>query len=344
MLMLATLVGVGSGVIRAYENDNAGEQSEDSALVVAGNNDREGAGQTVADAPGDSADSAADAMIGAPANEPPAEPQPRYAAPAGVTAIAVHGFNPATGELLFAEAADERMPVGSIVKIATALVTVEHAALDEPVLIDQSDLVDVAVYSNMALIPGDTLTVEQLLQGLLIPSGTDGARALARYVGGKLSGSDDPDTARAAFYTEMNAYAARLGLENTRFANAGGEDDAGGYSSAEDVSIMAGELMANPALAAIVGQASYEFTGADGANTYAGANTNALLGQNGVIGVKTGSTGNAGGCVVLARQLADGQVVILTVLGSDIAYNELNQIIADARWDDATLLFSQMTS
>ena len=75
-----------------------------------------------------------------------------------------------------------------------------------------------------------------------------------------------------------------------------------------------------------------------------GYTTNALLGQNGVIGVKTGSTGGAGGCVVLARQSAAGEVIIITVLGSDLAYNELNQIVTDARWDDATLLFSQLPS
>ena len=83
----------------------------------------------------------------------------------------------------------------------------------------------------------------------------------------------------------------------------------------------------------------YEFTSIGG-NAYSALNTNAMLGEGGVIGVKTGSTGSAGGCVVLARTDADGETTIVTILGSDLSYNELNQIVADARWDDARQLFS----
>jgi serine-type D-Ala-D-Ala carboxypeptidase (penicillin-binding protein 5/6) len=336
---------VGSSAINAY--DDAGDEGEqpDSALVVAGDNTNIPA-QAVPDGDSDQASGAgAEAPVGAAdADHSATEPMPVYAAPSGVTAAAIHGYDPTTGQVLFWQEAQARMPVGSLVKVATALVTVEHAALDETVLIDSTDLVDYTIYSNMALIPGDTLTVEQLLQGLLVASGGDAAEALARYVGGKLSGSDDPETARAAFIEEMNAYAGRIGLQNTRFVTAAGDDAEGGYSTAEDISLLAGQLMANPALAAIVGQFEYSFTGIDGVNTYTGYNTNALLGVSGVIGVKTGSTGNAGGCVVLARQTADGEVIVLTILGSDLAYNDLNQIISDARWDDAELLFSQIPS
>lgn len=345
MLVLAALIGVGSSAINAYDDANDADEPPESALVVADDNTGDAAQAAADEGAGQDLGVGAEAAIGAADSEQPAaEPRPVYAAPAGVTATAIHGYDPATGQLLFSQQARERMPVGSIVKVATALVTVEHAALDEPVLIDSTDLVDYTIYSNMGLIPGDTLTVEQLLQGLLVASGGDAAEALARYVGGKLSGSDDPETARAAFIEEMNAYAGRLGLLNTHFVTAAGDDAEGGYSTAEDVSLLAGQLMANPVLAAIVGQFEYTFTGADGVNTYTGYNTNALLGVSGVIGVKTGSTGDAGGCVVLARQMADGEVVILTILGSDLAYNDLNQIIADARWDDAELLFGQIPS
>ncbi len=341
MLVLAALVGVGTSAINAYDQADEPAPAGESALVVAGDDTSEPTDQAPA-APAETTASVEDAPVGEGEDVEETAAQPAYVAPDGVTADAIHGYNPATGQLLFAREAQTRMPVGSIIKVATALVTIEHAGLDETVLIDQSDLVDYMVYSNMGLIAGDTLTVEQLLLGLLVPSGGDAARALARYVGGTLSGSDDPDTARAAYADEMNAYAARLGLANTHFTNADGDDDDGSYSTAEDVSILAGALMANPQLAAMVGQLEYSFTGVDGQHTYTGYNTNALLGDSGVIGVKTGSTGNAGGCVVLAQRTADGSVIILTVLGSDLAYNELNQIIADARWDDARLLFSQL--
>ena len=341
MLLLASLVGIGSSVIRAYDTGSDPQSDHDASLVVADDNTTQSAGQAPAEAPAETAVTGADAWVGA-AETQSALPAAAYAVPVGVTADAVHAYDPATGQLLYAQAAQTRMPVGSIVKVTTALVTVEHAGLDETVLIDPTDLVDYTIYSNMGLVAGDTLTVEQLLQGLLVASGGDAARALARHVGAALSGSDDPETARAAFVDEMNAYAARIGLQNTRFTNAEGDDAEVSYSTAEDVSILAGQLMAQPALAAITGEFDYTFTGADGEVTYTGYTTNVLLGESGIIGVKTGSTGDAGGCVVLARQTADGGLIILTVLGSDLTYNELNQIIADARWDDARLLFAQL--
>lgn len=251
-----------------------------------------------------------------------------------VTARAVYAYDLDGKTTLYELNSIDRMPVGSIVKVATALVTVEHVSLDETILIDESDLVDPGVYSNMGLIAGDTLTVEQLLQGLLIPSGGDAALALARYVGEGLSGSDDPDVARAAFVDAMNEYAVSLGLENTHFSNPDGDNADDNYSSAEDVAWLGAALMQNDELAAIVAMPSYSFESVDG-NLYEKATTNELLGIDGIVGIKTGSTGEAGGCVVLAQETASGELIILTILGSDLAYDDLNRIVTDARWDDA---------
>jgi D-alanyl-D-alanine carboxypeptidase (penicillin-binding protein 5/6) len=252
----------------------------------------------------------------------------------GVTARAVYAYDLANKTALYELNASEQMPVGSIVKVVTALVTVEHVALDDVVTIDGSDLVDPAIYSNMGLIEGDSLTVEQLLQGLLIPSGGDAAQALARYVGGQIGGTDDPDDARAAFVEEMNAYVESLGLKNTHFANATGDEADDNYSSAEDVAWLGAQLMQDVDLAEIVAMPSYDFVSVGG-NEYTQATTNQLLGSDGIVGIKTGSTGEAGGCVVLAQETADGGLVVLTVLGSDLTYDDLNRITADARWDDA---------
>lgn len=251
-----------------------------------------------------------------------------------VTARAVYAYDLNDETALYQLNQTERMPVGSIVKVATALVTMEHAGLGETVVIDESDLVDPGVYSNMGLIAGDSLTVEQLLQGLLIPSGGDAALALARHVGALLSGSDDPETARDAFVHAMNEYAVSLGLENTHFSNPDGDNAEDNYSSAEDVAWLGAELMQNDELAAIVATHDYRFISGDG-NEYTGVTTNELLGVDGVVGVKTGSTGEAGGCVVLVQETASGDLVVLTILGSEIAYDDLNRIVTDARWDDA---------
>jgi D-alanyl-D-alanine carboxypeptidase (penicillin-binding protein 5/6) len=260
-----------------------------------------------------------------------------------VTARAVYAYNPEVDKPLYQTNATERMGIGSIVKVATALVTVANVDLDEQVLIDESDLVDPGIYSNMGLLAGDTLTVEQLLQGLLVPSGGDAAMALARYVGMQLSGSDDPDTARAAFVEQMNLLAEQLGLSNTNFTNPSGDDDKNNYSTAEDVAKLGAALMESKALVMIVAMPNYEFTSIDG-NAYAGVNTNQLLGVSGVVGIKTGSTGDAGGCVVLAQVREDGTMIILTILGSDLAYDDLNRITTDMRWDDAQQVLNQLAS
>lgn len=323
MLLLAMLIGVGSSAIEAYErrtDEPTGEAAFAPGPIVVPTETTEQAAPIIA-------------------AEPTPTPGPMFQAPGVVTATAVHAWRPVTDELLIDRSADERMQVGSIVKVATAIVALLYAELDDQVVIDRSDLVDAGVYSNMGLIAGDTLTVEQLLMGSLIPSGGDAAEALARHVGAALAGSDDPTAARAAFVDAMNAWAAQLGLQNTRFANAGGDDDPGSYSSARDVSVMAAELLDSPVLRQMVGMSSYEFTSIGG-NVYTGLNTNALLGERGVIGIKTGSTGSAGGCVVLASVGADGEPTIVTILGSDLTYNELNQIVSDARWDDARQLYS----
>lgn len=262
---------------------------------------------------------------------------------ADVTARAVYAYDFSGKSELYELNSTERMPVGSIVKVATALVTVKYVSLDEVVTIDASDLVDPAVYSNMGLIEGDNLTVEQLLEGLLIPSGGDAAQALARYVGSQLSGSDDPKTARAAFVDAMNAYVEDLGLTDTHFTNATGDEADDNYSSARDVAQMGAQLMHDEDLAAIVAMPSLSFV-SEGGYEYSKANTNELLGVDGIVGIKTGSTGEAGGCVVLAQEQADGGLVVLTILGSDLAYDDLNRIISDSRWDDAQRVLQSIES
>jgi D-alanyl-D-alanine carboxypeptidase (penicillin-binding protein 5/6) len=263
-----------------------------------------------------------------------------------VTAQSVFSYDLASGITLFEKDPDQRMQIGSTVKIATALVVMKYGEVTDEVLIDQTDTVDIAVYSNMQLQAGDTLTVSTLLYGLLIPSGNDGAMALARHVGSQLCECVDPAEARAAFVQAMNDYAAELGLENTRFTNPSGIDSEETYSSARDIATLFGELMKNERLAGIVSEPAYSFTSVGPeARHYESPTTNQLLGQLGVVGGKTGTTEEAGACVVLARQLNDGSNTVITaVLGSDVQYNESASIVdgSDKRWDDARAVFSAM--
>jgi D-alanyl-D-alanine carboxypeptidase len=259
-----------------------------------------------------------------------------------VSAQGVYAYDLSTGIELFAKDEHERMSIGSTVKIVTALVTMEYANLDDQVTIIESDLVDEAIYSNMQLKAGDTLTVSQLLYGLLIPSGSDGANALARHVGGIITGSDDPIAQLDGFVAEMNAFVAEKGFTDTRFSNPHGNDAPNNYSSAYDIAHLGGLLMQDEFLASVVGEPGYSFVSAGG-NQYQESSTNKLLGQSGVVGIKTGSTEEAGGCVVLARQVNDGNSMVITsVLGADLVYDAAGAITTDERWNDASQLLAFM--
>jgi D-alanyl-D-alanine carboxypeptidase (penicillin-binding protein 5/6) len=260
--------------------------------------------------------------------------------PPEVTAKSIYVFDMGSGIELYTKDAYEHLQVGSIVKIATALVVMQNAGLDEQVTIAETDLVDTTLYSNMNLTAGDTLTVSQLLYGLLLPSGNDGAKALARYVGGKMSGSTDIATATDTFVKAMNDYAMSLGLENTRFTVPDGIDTPNSYSCAHDMAILAGELMKNEFLRDVVRQPGYRFTSVGPeARVYEKETTNLRLGVSGVVGVKTGTTDEAGGNVILAREVNGGSnIVIMAIIGADHSYEQ----DIDSRWTDADALMADM--
>lgn len=264
--------------------------------------------------------------------------------PPDVTAKSVYVYDATSGIELYTKNANEHLQVGSIVKIATALVVVNNAGLDEQVVIQESDLVDTQMYSNMALVAGDTLTVSQLLYGLLIPSGNDGARALARHVGAKLSGSEDARVATAAFVQEMNAYAASIGLTDSRFTVPDGIDTPNSYSTAHDVAILSGELMKNEFLRGVVINPAYRFTSVGPEQrVYEKSTTNERLGVSGVVGIKTGTTQQAGGNVVLGREVNGGSnLVIIAIIGADHSYITGDPASDNSRWSDADAIMAAM--
>lgn len=187
----------------------------------------------------------------------------RGIAPPDVTAQAVYAIDLDSGAVLYSKNADEQRPIASITKVVTALVVVQHVALDEQVTIIESDQVQ-PPFTSMGARPGDTLTVSELLQGLLLPSGGDAANALARYVGGKLANSTDIHVSMNAFMDEMNNYAKSLGLTESYFTTPDGDDDTSAFSSAHDLAILGAELMKNADLAWIVSQPSVSLASQNG--------------------------------------------------------------------------------
>jgi serine-type D-Ala-D-Ala carboxypeptidase (penicillin-binding protein 5/6) len=268
------------------------------------------------------------------AQDAPAAPRPP-----DTSARAVLTRDVSAGVDLFALNADEPMPPASTTKIATALVVMRHAELDEPVVVVPQDLV-LPPYSMMGvtgLIVGDTLTVEQLLWGALLPSGNDAAKALARHVGTRLDGGEPtPERAVARFVEEMNRYAAELGLTNTHFENPDGIDSDGHLMSARDLLTLADELLQNATLREMVGTQETDVVSiGPEQRLYHLVNTNDLLGEDGVIGVKTGSEERAGGCLVIAELQARNRVVTVILGAAMPVYDEVTgEKLDDQRFED----------
>lgn len=257
--------------------------------------------------------------------------------PPEVTATAAFVRDVSAGIDLYDLNADERLAAGSTIKIASALVVRANVDLDVEVQIVDSDPVAEG-YSTMDLLVGDTLTVEQLLIGLLVPSGGDAAQALARFVGAGLLDDDpltvDPEVAIERFVAAMNDLTNELGLQNTNFVNPDGRDAEEQFTSARDLATIATSLMADAALREIVALPDYDFTSIGG-NQYSKLNTNELLAEPGVIGIKTGSESLAGACLVLATEVGENEVITV-ILGSDLAYDDVTgEKTIDRRYDDA---------
>jgi D-alanyl-D-alanine carboxypeptidase (penicillin-binding protein 5/6) len=265
-----------------------------------------------------------------------------------VTAATLYVEDVSAGVVLMEQDADARRQPASTTKLATALVVITNAELDETVVVDAADVAS-PEESQMGLVAGDTLTVEQLLQGMLVPSGNDAARTLARYVGGKLlEGGDGEPIDR--FIEEMNALVTSLGLENTRFKSPEGVDRDGQYTSARDLAKLAERALRNRTIAATVSLREVRIVSVGPeARDFPLENSNKLLPGNeealdGVIGMKTGTTPEGGACLVAAREAPGGNRVIGVVLGSDVEYDSEGAQVegSDRRYDDMRAILGKI--
>lgn len=229
-----------------------------------------------------------------------------------------------SGEPLYELNSREALPPGSTVKIVTALTATTHARPEEVVTIQPEDVVDPVLESSMGLQAGDTVTVHDLLVGLMLPSGNDAARALARFIGDRLPG-DAPPAER--FIAEMNQVASSLGMEQSVFVNSSGDDAPGQVTTARDLAKAAHAVLEDPALAPIVAMINANVrVGGPQARTLALTNTNELLPENGVHGVKTGTTPDAGQCLVVAYRGNEFDEIAV-ILGSEDRYADARALL-----------------
>lgn len=238
------------------------------------------------------------------------------------------------GTVYYARSADEQVKIASITKVMTAILAVENCKMDEKITV--SNAAATVGNSTAGLLEGDELTVEQALRGLMIPSGNDAAIALAEHVGKKLDLKTKD--AVATFVKAMNERAKKLGCTGTLFENPHGLDFdewAGDmHSTAHDVALMMQEAMKDDTIREVMASKDpwIEVTGADGSDHSHSLDThNVLLGQDGNIGGKTGTTDDAGYCFASAYN-RDGDEIYTVVLNSSTTDQRFADTATLASW------------
>ena len=242
-----------------------------------------------------------------------------------------------SGHMLEASHANKKLQIGSITKIATAMIVLDWVGLSKQD-IGATATVPLAARTmggsqNVGFQPGDRVSLRDLLYAALLQSDNVAAYTLAVHVGRTLPHKPLDANAEELFVAQMNALARKLGMQHTMFLNPSGLDNRERpYSTAADLVLLTKYAMDHSSFRFYVSQRErvISWTGTAGeTHNYKLVNTNELLGDNAVDGVKTGRTTRAGDCVVISaarppesRKNPDGSVtvtpqrLIVVVLGA----------------------------
>ena len=233
----------------------------------------------------------------------PPSPAPSALPAPPVLARAAFLYDVTGGRVLYAWNARASLPMASTTKVMTALLAVRSGELDE--WATTSYAAATIGQSSMYLQQGERLRLRDLLYGMLLPSGNDAAIAIAEHIGGS----------QAAFVAMMNREAAALGLFDTHYANPYGLDAPWHYTSARDLAVLAMTAMRYPVFRQVVSTRFYAIPATAHNLAHSFYNINQpLWWYPGTVGVKPGTTGNAGRCAV--EWVTHGQrTLVLVVLG-----------------------------
>jgi len=230
-----------------------------------------------------------------------------------ITAQSVYILDLDSGTPLYQRNAQNSFSVASTAKLMTAVVALETFKMDQELVVKQSQTIE---GSSGLLIVGDVLSVEQLLQLLLIQSANDAAIVLAANHPLGLEG----------FVADMNKKAQVLYLTGTHFNNPVGFDNSLQYSTARDLAILSQYATNIDIIKRTVAKQHEIVTNKNKTARYDIYNTNALMIDPRVVGVKTGTTTNAG--EVLISQLEfEGRNLLFVVVGSSNRYTDTLQLI-----------------
>ncbi len=221
-----------------------------------------------------------------------------------VTADAAVLMDAITGQVLYEKNGEERRPPASTTKIMTVLLALEVGDLKQEVTVSSRAATEEG--ASMGLRPGEKLTLEELVYGAMLCSGNDACVVIAEHIGGS----------EEKFVLMMNSKAKLIGARNTQFKNTNGLPEKGHYSTARDLAEITRFALKNPFFRQIVSTKTWESGG-----RFLG-NTNRLLwSYEWADGVKTGTTNEAGNCLV-ASATKGGRQLISVVLHSDDRWSD----------------------
>ena len=222
--------------------------------------------------------------------------------PSDTTSEAAGLFDITDGQVMYSKNAFERLYPASITKVMTALIAIKYGDLTDTVTVTEDAVITEAGATLAGIHPGDQLTMEQLLYGLMLPSGNDAGAAIAVHMAGSID----------AFAELMNREAQKLGATGTHFMNPHGLTNADHYTTAYDLYLIFNEALKQPEFRKVTGTTSYTADYTDGSGnpvstTWEGGNWY-IVGQRqtpdglSVFSGKTGTTSAAGFCLIMASR------------------------------------------
>lgn len=218
------------------------------------------------------------------------------------------------GVLVSAGNEHKKLAPASLTKMMTVLIALERCGLEDPIKISRT--AEAETGHKLGLKTGQEFRVVDMCAAAVIASANDGARSLAEHVAGT----------EPAFARIMNEHAAKLGMKDTHFTNAAGHDDPNHYSSAYDLAILAREAMKNPTYAELAGMIDLKIRSKAGKMYYLD-NKNQLIGRyEGAIGVKTGTTPNAGKSLA-AMAKRDNRSALVIILAAKERWYQTERLL-----------------
>lgn len=237
-----------------------------------------------------------------------------------VTAESAIAIDLNSGKILYEKGTEIRRPIASLTKLMTGLIIAKEEY--PQTILEVSQNAAGTEGSTIFLNAGEQISIKDLTYGMMIASGNDAATALAEYNAGSTQN----------FVKKMNAYAEKLGLENTHYSNPMGFDTSDNYSTARDLALLSLYVLQNDFLTTPANLEKYEIESRSGI-LHEFVTTNQLLNKEldlidvKIEGLKTGTTPEAGQCLISVARNKKDHAVLTVVLGSKDRFQDTQSLI-----------------